>query len=210
MMNERAREMPDMTPSQRRANWWHYHWRYVAFAVIAVVLLTAAIWERASKTIPDVSVAVVTKYALTAHDVETIQTALEAITPDANGDGKVSVAINPIQIDYASTSIDDAAIQVMTTNVDKLNADFYTYQSGLFLLDDPASFVAQHHALTYLGGEEPAEDASDWENMTLPWLDCLGDADLDQCDTAALWFGQRIGMENDAGTAALWNALRAN
>ena len=210
MMNERAREMPDMTPAQRRTNWWHYHWRYVAVAVIAVVLLTATLWERVSKIRADVSVAVVTKYALTAHDVETIQAALEAVAEDTNGDGKVSVAINPIQIDYASTSMDDAAVQVMTTNVDKLNADFYTYQSGVFLLDDPASFVSQHHALEYLDGTEPPEDAIDWENMTIAWRDCLGDADLDQCDTAALWFGRRIGMENDAGTAALWNALHLN
>ncbi|MER3104450.1 hypothetical protein, partial [Salmonella enterica] len=86
--------------------------------------------------------------------------------PDGNGDGRVRVAVNAIQIDYTSTDLDDAAIQVMKTNVDKLNSDFYTRQSGIFLLDDPENFQQNHQALTYLDGSLPPENAMDWENMT--------------------------------------------
>ena len=36
---ERPREMPDMTPAQRWANWWHYHWRHVLLGAVVLVLL---------------------------------------------------------------------------------------------------------------------------------------------------------------------------
>lgn len=91
--------------------------------------------------------------------------------PEGNGDGRVRVAVNAIQIDYTSTDLDAAAIQVMTTSVDKRNSDFYTRQSGIFLLDDPENFQQNHQALTYLDGSLPLEGAMDWENMTRPWSD---------------------------------------
>lgn len=113
----------------------------------------------------------VTRYAATPGEIASLQAALEAVCPDADGDGEVHVAVNAIQIDYTSTRMDDAAIQSMTANADKLNAGFYTRQSGVFLLDDPENFQASHGALAYLDGSLPPEGAADWENMTVPWGD---------------------------------------
>lgn len=209
------REMPEnMTPQQRRDNWWRYHWLHVLIAVLAVILLCGIAWERLNKVNTDCSVALVTRYAATPDEIASLQAALERAAPDFNGDGEVHVAVNAIQIDYASTAMDDAAIQVMTTNLDKLNADFYTRQSGIFLLDDPESFQTNHDALSYLDGSTPPEGSVDWENMTRPLSDWKGAAevDWDNCLPDTLYFARRMILteadENAfAGAQALWAAL---
>ena len=211
---QQPREMPDMTPQQRRDNWWRYHWLYVLAAVLAVIAVSGVLWEQVTKERYDCSVALVTRYAAAPGEIASIQAALEQVCPDFDGDGEVHVAVNAIQIDYTSTALDDAAVQVMTANVDKLNSDFYTRQSGIFLLDDPENFQAAHGALAWLDGSTPPEDAADWENMTIPWKDWSGSAgvELVNCGEDRLWFARRaVFSEADAaafaGANALWGAL---
>jgi len=185
---------PNLTAKQRRDNWWRYHWLHVLCGVLAVVVMCGVTWERAHKERCDCSVALVTRYAPTPGEIASLQSALEAVCPDYDGDGEVHVAINAIQIDYTSTALDDAAIQLMTANVDKLHADFYTRQSGIFLLDDPENFQANHEALSYLDGSLPPEGAMDWENMVIPWEDWAGGkhVELVNCQGDQLWFARRI------------------
>lgn len=213
--NPQPREMPGgMTPRQRRDNWWRYHWLYVLAAALASIAVLGVIWEQAAKERYDCSVALVTRYAATPAEIASIQAALERVCPDCDGDGEVHVAVNAIQIDYTSTALDDAAIQVMTTNEDKLNADFYTRHSGIFLLDDPENFQAAHGALAWLDGSAPPEGAMDWEEMTVPWEDWEGSdgVKLDNCGGGRLWFARRAAFSQTdeaafAGAGALWTAL---
>lgn len=207
-------EDPNLTSKQRRDNWWRYHWLYVLAGVLAVTAVAGVVWERVTRQRYDCSVALVTKYAASPSEIASIQTALEAVCPDLDGDGQVHVAVNAIQIDYTSTRMDDAAIQVMTANVDKLNSDFYTRQSGIFLLDDPENFQKAHGALAYLDGSTPPEGAEDWEKMTVPWEEWAGAADVElhNCDGKRLWFARRaVFSEADqaafAGAGTLWEAL---
>lgn len=187
-------EDPNLTPEQRRDDWWRYHWLHVLCTVLAIIALAGVVWERRTYESCDCSVALVTRYAATPDEVASLEKALEAVCPDYDGDGEVHVAVNAIQIDYTSTAMDDAAIQLMTTNVDKLNSDFYVRQSGIFLLDDPENFQANHGALTYLDGSLPPEGAMDWENMVLPWSAWSGSKNvkLVNCQGDRLWFARRI------------------
>ena len=214
-MRPQPREMPEnMTRRQRRDNWWRYHWLQVLIGVLAVIVLAGAAWERFTRERYDCSVALVTRYAATPAESASIQEALERVCPDVDGDGEVHVAFNAIQIDYTSTDLDDAAIQTMVTNVDKLNADFYTRQSGIFLLDDPENFQASHEALSRLDGAAPPEGALDWENMTIPWKDWAGSnqVELDNCEADRLWFARRAVFDKAdeaafRGAGALWAAI---
>ncbi len=138
------REMPDLTPQQRRDNWWRYHWLYVLAGVLAVLTAAGIAWERFSRAEYDCGAALVTRYAVTQEELSALKTALEAAAEDSNSDGRVQVSVNDIQIDYTATDLDDASIRQMTTNVDKLHADFYTGQSGVFILDDPENFQRNH------------------------------------------------------------------
>lgn len=205
---------PNLTPRQRRDNWWRYHWLHVLCAVLAVIALAGVLWERTHREEYDCSVALVTRYAAAPEEIASLRAALEAVCPDVDGDGEVHVAVNDIQIDYTSTRMDDAAIQSMTTNVDKLNADFYTRQSGIFLLDDPENFQTNHGALSYLDGSVPPEGAVDWENMTRPCEDWPGAAavELVNCRGDRLWFARRIVTNGKdasafAGESLLWEKL---
>lgn len=196
-------EDPNLTRSQRRDNWWRYHWLHVLCGVLAVIVLCGVFWERAYREVYDCSVALVTRYAVMPEEVASLRRALEAVCPDYDGDGQVCVAVNAIQIDYTSTDLDDAAIQVMTASVDKLNSDFYTRQSGIFLLDDPENFQRNHQALTYLDGSTPPENAMDWENMTRPWSDWPGGGAVETVNLQPdrLWFARRI-MTSEKGEKA--------
>ena len=208
-------EMPEhMSPQQRRDNWWRYHWLHVLIVVLLVIVAAGVAWERSTKERYDCSVALVTRYAATPAEIASIQEALEAVCPDFDGDGEVHVAVNAIQIDYVTTDMDDATIQVMTTNVDKLNSDFYTRQSGIFLLDDPENFQMAHEALAWLDGSTPPEGTLDWEDMTIPWKDWAGSAqvELDNCDGDRLWFARRAAFDESdeaafMGANALWEIL---
>lgn len=205
---------PNLTPAQRRDNWWRYHWIQVLCAVLAAAALCGVLWERATREEFDCSVALVTRYAATPGEVDALRAALEAACPDVNGDGEVHVGVNAIQIDYTATDLDDAAIRAMTTNVDKLHSDFYTRQSGIFLLDDPESFQENHGALAYLDGSLPPEGAMDWENMTVPWSDWPGSREvaLVNCQPDRLWFARRIRVDDKdeaafAGEQLLWDRM---
>ena len=205
---------PNLSPRQRRDNWWRYHWLHVLCAALAVIALSGVIWERAHREIYDCSVAVVTRYAITPGEAASLRAALEKRCPDVNGDGEIHVAVNAIQIDYTSTDLDDAAIRLMESNVDKLNSDFYTRQSGIFLLDDPESFQANHAAMTYLDGSLPSEDAADWENMVRPWREWkdAGDVETVHLQPDQLWFARRIMVSPQdekafAGEQRLWDGM---
>lgn len=200
------REMPDLTPQQRRDNWWRYHWLHVLIGVLAVITAAGIAWEHITRPEYDCGAALVARYAVTPEEMSSLKEALETAAADSNGNGRIQVAVSDIQIDYTATDLDDASIQQMTANVDKLHADFYTGQSGVFILDDPENFQRNHAALLYLDGTEPPMDAADWQNMVRPWSDSpvLERLTFRNLDTATLYLGRRIGEVNGD---ALWNGL---
>ena len=146
-----------------------------------------------------------------SRELASLQAALERTAPDSNGDGEVHVDVYSIQIDYTSQDLSPEALRVMEANVDKLNFDFYTRRSGVFLLDDPENFQANHQALAYLDGSTPPEGSADWENMTIPWADWEGAGGV-ELSGGPLWFARRIvtGPKDEAalaGAQALWEAM---
>ncbi len=202
----------DLTPKQRWSNWWHYNWKFVVLGTLLLCFLGKVIFDHATAIKPDCGVALVTRYVPDPQETAALEEALEAVCPDVNGDGRVDVAINAIQIDYTSTDLSAEALKVMEANIDKLNFDFYTKQSGIFLLEDPNLFVENTRALSYLDGTTPSEDAADWENMTRPWSDWQGGGGLELSAADELWFGRRVVLnEKDeeafAGARALWEVL---
>ena len=209
--NEQRSEVRELTAQEKRKNWWRYHWKYVLAGLFAAGFLFVVIRDRAVKIETDCSVALVTRYGVTEAETAPLKAALEAVCPDSNGDGTVDVAINVIRIDYTSTDMSAEAMKIMEANIDKLNFDFYTRQSGILLLDDPENFQRATQALAYLDGSTPPEEASDWENMVRPWMDWAGSSQAG-LSVGPLWFGRRIVVnEKDeaafAGAQALWDAL---
>lgn len=162
----------DLTPRQRVAYWWQYHWYFVLAGLAAGLLAVyfASSWGSAAQE--DYSVAWVGSYYLDEGTRQALEKALAAYGEDVNGDGQVVVRVHQIALDLrAIAQRGSTSGQQEYADLLALDADLNCGQSTLFLLEDPEAFQSYSGALLYLDGTEPREGAADWENMALSWED---------------------------------------
>ena len=189
---------PELTPAQQRANWWHYHWYYVvliAAALLAVGYTVAVV----SRTDPDTAF------------LSQLETQLEALAGDVNGDGKVKVTVKGIWLALDFETQDAALQRLMQSSEDKLNSDFYLCESALFIVDDPTAMEQRYGCFQTLDGTDPEEgDVLSVADFALPLQDtALANV---QNESSTLWYAARRlneGMDADAAAAlnALWERL---
>ena len=130
---------PPLTPAQQRANWWHYHWYYVVLIAAALLAVGYFVWSRVTEVQPDYTVAVVSRTDPDTAFLSQLETQLEGLAEDVNGDGKVKVTVKGIWLALDFETQDAALQQLMQSSEDKLNSDFYLCESTLFIIDDPAA-----------------------------------------------------------------------
>lgn len=179
----------DLTPRQRLAHWWHYHWYFVliALAVVGLGAYFASSWGSAVRS--DYSVAWVGPYYLDEGTETAFSAALAAYGEDVNGDGQVVVRIRQLALDLRSIARRGTSGQQEYADLLALDADLNCGQSTLFLLADPEAFQIYSGALLYLDGTEPPAGRSDWENMVVSWQDTVGP--IPDGAQAPLWLGCR-------------------
>lgn len=68
-----------------------------------------------------------------------METQLEALAADVNGDGKVKVNVKGIWLAVDYYEGDVSLQKLMQSSEVKLNSDFYLCESTIFLVDDPAA-----------------------------------------------------------------------
>jgi len=130
---------PPLTPAQQRANWWHYHWYYVVLIAAALLAVGDFVWNRVTAGQPDYTVAVVSRTDPDTAFLSQLETQLEALAGDVNGDGKVKVTVKGIWLALDFETQDAALQRLMQSSEDKLNSDFYLCESALFIVDDPTA-----------------------------------------------------------------------
>lgn len=170
---------PEYTKKQKAANWWHYHWGYVAVGAVAVCLVGAIVKDTVFQIQPDYQVAYVGRSELPVDTAAALQEALQQYGVDLNGDGRVVVQLNQYTVEWQADG-GDAYNQM--AGVTRLSADLGSGKgSYIFLLEDPQSFQQQTGALQYLDGTvgDPDAPAGDWQNMVYRWRDCPVLAGLD-------------------------------
>ena len=116
---------PPLTPAQQRANWWHYHWYYVVLIAAALLAVGYFVWSRVTEVQPDYTVAVVSRTDPDTAFLSQLETQLEGLAEDVNGDGKVKVTVKGIWLALDFETQDAALQQLMQSSEDKLNSDFY-------------------------------------------------------------------------------------
>ena len=167
----RRRLRETLNPRERAAHWWSYHRRHVLIAAL-LLLLALGVWLRSSAVVPaDYSVAWVGREPLEEETARQIAQALAGYGEDINGDGTVHVEVHQITLDLENLLDHGVQGQQAYGAVMALEADLSTFQSGLFLTDDPAALQAYTGALLYLDGSEPPEGAEDWERMAVSWAE---------------------------------------
>lgn len=160
----------ELTPKQKRANWWYYHKWYVLLGitvvVVSVYLLTRALglW----KIRPDYQVAYVGSLALPEDTVAALEEALAELGGDCNGDGRVVVRLNQYVM---GDSAGENAMYAYAGST-QLMADLDSCDSYFFLLEDPETFQKNYQVLRRLDGTLPADTDRDYESCYLSWEAC--------------------------------------
>ena len=136
-----------------------------------------------------------------------LETQLEALAGDVNGDGKVKVTVKGIWLALDFETQDAALQRLMQSSEDKLNSDFYLCESTLFIVDDPTAMEQRYGCFQTLDGTDPAEgDVLSVADFALPLQDtALANV---QSESSTLWYAaRRLNEGMDADTAAALNAL---
>ena len=163
-----------LTPKERRANWWHYHWYYVALILAALLAAGWYAWQNLTAARPDYVVTVVSRTDPAPELLEQVQAQLEAVGSDENGDGRITVEVNSIWLDLSAMQEGGDFARLMESSQEKLNATFYLGESTLFLVDDPAGLEQMYGCFCHLDGTDPQEgEAVRVEDFALSAQDTL-------------------------------------
>lgn len=218
-------EKKELTPEEKRKNWWHYHKWHLATGVVLVGIAANLVWNALGigEIKPDYQFAYVGTYLLPDDTAAALENALSGLGEDLNGDGQVVVSLRQ----YASGG--ETGMGMAATAEVQLMADIVEGESYFFLLENPEQFQQSYRTLCYLDGTLPEEGDYSAEGTYLPWKSCpvlrelsLGGYSYEVAGQSVAGDNQELlselsiarrgfWTEEDApypeGCAALWNKL---
>ena len=220
----------EYTRKGRLANWFYYNKLWVAAGVLIMWIAGSMLWNALGigQEKPDFCVAYVGGVQLPEDCVASLETALEALASDANGDGTVVVALTQYILPGTAT-VEDLRYNYAAQM--SLLADITDGKSLLFLLEDPREFQKAFQVLAHLDGSAPGDEDYEGMDKVYAWSACpvlsgfdLGsyaDSYLDITETgenqdllSGLYLGRRYFYDKSqekypAENEALWLALTA-
>lgn len=224
--NEKPEKKRELSPKEKRSNWWYYHKGHVALGLAAAALVVFAAWDlySGSRNQPDYQVAYIGAVSLPEDTANALESALASLGEDLNGDGQVLVHVNQYLV-----NADDSVYMVSYGSKMQLMADMSEGDSFIFLMEDPAEFQSQYGYLAYPDGTFPAGAEEPSEDLWYSWADCpvltglslggyrltgidesiAGDSQelLSNLYIARRGFGEDSGVGDLEGYAALWQRL---
>ena len=198
----------ELTPAEKRANWWYYHKWQLAVAAVVVLALGNILWNvlGIGKVRPDIQVAYVGSVPLPEETAAALEEALADLGTDANGDGRVVVKLN--QYVSGDGSADSNAAMYAYAASTTLMGDLESRDSYFFLLEDPEAFQRNYQILRRLDGTLPTDLDTDYENCYLPWPDCPALAGLDLGEYTETVLGQEVQGDSQELLSGLYVARR--
>lgn len=168
-------EKVELTRSQKRQNWWYYHKGWVLLGAVLAIGVFFLIRDIFFRPVPDYQVGLITKAALPAEVLDSLQSQLENYGEDVNGDGRVLVELYTYNFGFDEQSMID--VDAASAGTTRLTVDLSAGRVYLILMDDPEGFQARMGALSYLDGSVPPLDGSNygaagWREMVYAWDDC--------------------------------------
>lgn len=196
-------EQAELSPMEKRKNWWHYHkWHVIICVVLAAVGISLTCNALGVGQIkPDYQVAYVGENALPGDTAAAIETAVAALGEDLNGDGRVTVRLNQYPAGGADPNLAAAS---QTT----LMGDLLECESFFFLLEDPARFQADYHTLCRLDGSLPEAADHSAEGTYLPWSGCPTLAGMELGDYSYQLLGGTVSGSSGELVSGLYLARR--
>ena len=163
----------ELTPAEKRKNWWYYHKWHVVIAAGLLAILGSIVWNALHQVKPDYQIAYVGDYALPDDTAAAIEAGFAALGEDLNGDGSIVVQL----VQYASSGGTDA--QAVMAAETKLMADLTACESYFFLLEDPEKFQQNYGSMRKFDSSLPVEAGTSGEGEYLAWTQCPVLAQMD-------------------------------
>lgn len=191
LIPEKPREL---TPREKAANWWHYHWKLLLGLGVGLGLAIMGIVEVVTQEKPDYQIGIVSRYAVSEEVCARLETAFQALpaAKDRNEDGKVVVDVLSYQIDMRpqeELSEDEMVVgqdpMVQIAGQTRLAGDIQTGSLGIVLTDDP-------ERLQVLTGIVAGTD-----NQLLDDRESLEGADIYRWSDCPVLTGLELGGVND-------------
>ena len=166
-------EYRELTPKEKRQNWWHYHWGMIVGLVILAAILFSLLYSIFSKVDPDYRIAVMVSYSMPEHGRTELERCITPYADDRNGDGKVVVEVNTYELKLPSNPTSEQ-VQMQQAHLTRFLVDF-SENASMIVLHDADSFVAMGDDMQglflYNDGTPMPEEATDFENAMRSWSD---------------------------------------
>ena len=209
--NEKPREKRELTPEEKRRNWWDYHKWQVIIAVVCAVLLGDFGYDtvQSRRNRPDYVVAYVGQTALPEALVLAAEEGLAWLGEDLNGNGEVRVELRQFLIaeeTAADLVLEDAQLGYAGSLM--LQSSIEGVESVIFLLEDPERFHATYPILCRADGT-PAE-ADSRVPLWYAWDECpaLTGLELAQIELDGVqWDSQRALAGLAVARRGLWGDI---
>lgn len=205
-LGEKEREL---TKTEKRANWWHYHKWHTLIAVVGIFcaadILAGALGIGEVK--PDYQIAYVGTHTLPEDTIKSLEALFAEIGEDYNNDGKVVTVVHQYSTLSAEDMDSDAAYYKYASDVSLLG-DIDNNDSFFFLLDNPESFAKGYASLAYLDGSLPGDFARDYENLYIAWTDSPLLASRDMGSYTDTYLGNEVSGSNNEILDSLYFARR--
>lgn len=206
----RPDEVRELTPKEKRANWWYYHKWHIGIGAVLLLAVGSICYSALGigKVKPDYQVAYVGNYSLPDDTVAALEEALASLGEDANGDGKVTVRLNQYASNSAEGEGDSEAAMYAYAASTTLMADLTSRDSYFFLLENPSEFQKNYQVLRRLDGTLPTDLDMDYDSCYVPWTDCPVLRDLDLGNYEESFAGETGYGSNQDLFQNLWVARR--
>ena len=152
-------EKKELTPQEKRRNWWDYHKWHVVIALVCLVfavdLVSDVIHNARNK--PDYKIAYVGSTDLPEDTARALEDALAGLGEDLNGNGNVQVELIEYQISAGTSdpSAMEQQAELAYNNSMLLTMNIEMVDSMIFLLEDPEAFSANYPILCHADGTLP-------------------------------------------------------
>ena len=165
-------EKKELTPREKRRNWWAYHKWHVIIAAVCLILAADLVSDavRNVRNKPDYTIAYVGYTELPEGIARALETAIAGQGEDLNGNGQVQAELVQYRI-YDESTDDDPALweQAYSASV-QLTSSIEMVESMIYLLEDPAIFNTNYPILCHADGTLPGAGSD--APLYYLWKDC--------------------------------------
>ena len=165
-------EKKELTPQEKRRNWWEYHKWYVAAAVLGLIL----VWNLVSGVVenirskPDYTIAYVGSTHLPEELALALETAIAGQGEDLNGNGEVRAELVQYRIHDESAEEDPDLWQQAYSDSMQLTSNIEMTETVIYLLETPELFDTYYPVLCRTDGTDAEEDSD--APLYYLWKDC--------------------------------------